>query len=397
MVSGSETAFFSLTPAQLDKIGSRRSKSDVAILKLLSAQDYLLATVLIVNNLVNICIILLSNTIFDRLMVIHSSVWEFVIKTVVVTFLLLLFGEIMPKIFANYNPLRFATIVSRPLLNLKKVVRPLSFLLVKFGSTLNDHSSRKVNISFDELSDAIEITDTQNQEEKDMLSGIVQFVNTQVEDIMHARLDVVGLEIDEKFTHVMDVIRTSGFSRIPVYRDNLDNIEGVLYVKDMLPYVSEGEDFEWWKHLRKPYFVPEHKKINDLLEEFQMHKVHIAIVVDEYGSTLGLVSLEDILEEIVGEISDESDVEETLYQKLDNTHYMFEGKAHLGDFARVLDMNEELFDDLRGDAETVAGLMLELKRDFLRSGESVTAHGVKFTVAAIEGRRIDKVNVELVG
>ena len=397
LVSGSETSFFSLSPANVDSIRRRHSRADEAILQLLSSQDYLLATVLIVNNLVNICIVILCNDIIDRLGTFASATWEFVIKVVIVTFLLLLFGEIMPKIFAAYNPLRFARAISRPLLMLRKVFRPFAYILIRSSARINETVARKkVNISMDELSNAIEITGNQTEEERQMLSGIVGFVNTEVTEVMKLRMDIVALDETENFARVKEVIIESGFSRIPVYAENLDNIRGILYVKDMLPYIGKPDDFDWRKYLRKAYFVPEHKKISDLLEEFQAHKVHVAIVVDEYGSTQGLVSLEDILEEIVGEINDESDVEEpTFYKKLGENDYLFDGKTHLNDFEKVLGLEEDYFKDVRGGAETVAGLMLEIKRDFLKKGDYVSTRGVMFTVEALEGRRISKVHVTL--
>ena len=399
LVSGSETAFFSLTPAHISSIRKQSSRADQAILKLLSMQDYLLATVLIANNLVNICIVLLSSYILSGGVTFGGApVWEFLIKTVVVTFLLLLFGEIMPKIFAAYNSLRFARMISVPLLGLKHLFKPFSCILIRAGSLVSESMARKrADISMDELSNAIEITGNQTDEEKQMLSGIVSFVNTEVEEIMRPRVDVVALDETADYEEVKRTIISSGFSRIPVYRENLDHILGVLYVKDMIPYIGRDAGFEWQKFLRTPYFVPEHKKINDLLEEFQADKVHMAIVVDEYGSTVGLVSLEDILEEIVGEISDESDNEESFYRKIDDHTYLFEGKTHLNDFERVAGLEEDYFRDVRGGAESVAGLMLEIKGDFLKKGESVGSHGILFTAESLDGRRIDKVKVVLPG
>ncbi len=395
MMSGAETSLFSLSPVNIHEIKKQRSKSDQAILKLLSMQDYMLATILIVNNLVNICIILLANNIINHLAVFQSTVWEFVIKTIVVTFVLLLFGEIIPKIYAAYNPLGFARTVAIPLLWLKSVCKPFSYVLIHSGSFISRSLSKKRGgLSIDELSNAIEITHNQTEEEKQMLSGIVSFVNTDVEQIMKPRVDIVAIEIDENFDRVKEVIIRSGFSRIPVFEQSMDNIRGVLYVKDLIAHIDKGADFRWQTLLRKPYFVPGHKMINDLLEEFRAAKVHMAIVVDEYGSTAGLVSLEDILEEIVGEISDESD--KTLftgYERLDEHTYLFDGKTHLNDLLKVLDKDEATFDDVKGQAETVAGLMLEVKRDFLRQGESLTIHEMCFTAKAIAGRRIDKVKV----
>ncbi len=395
-VSGSETAFFSLSPGDLDKIKKGRSAADGTIMRLLGMQDYLLATILILNNLVNICIVLLANNVIDRLMTFAGgTAWEFIVKTVIVTFLLLLFGEIMPKIYGAYNPLRFARMVSRPLMGMKHIMRPFAWMLINSSSVINKRvAGKKGNLSIDELSKAIEITGDHSEEERQMLSGIVGFVNTEVTNIMKLRIDIVSLDVESDFDEVKRVIIESGFSRIPVWEENIDNIKGVLYVKDMLPFIAQGKDFSWQQYLRPAYFVPEHKKINDLMEEFQSEKVHIAIVVDEYGSTLGLVSLEDILEEIVGEITDESDVKApTFYQKIDEYRYIFEGKTLLADVEKVLGFDEEYFADLEHGAETLAGLMLEIKCDFLKKGETVTARGVRLTVEALDGRRIDKVAV----
>lgn len=394
--SGSETALFSLSPANIKTIKERGSKSDNAILKLLSSEDYMLATILILNNLVNILIVVLSNNILDALVSFHSTGWEFVVKTVLVTFILLLFGEIIPKVAASHLPLGFASIIAVPLLSLKSFFKPLAWVLVKLGDRFNKRAARKhANISIDELSDALEITQNQSQEEKKMLTGIVDFVNTNVEDIMRPRMDITAVNVESDFDAVRRTIVESGFSRIPVYRDNIDTIVGILYVKDMLHFINEGSDFHWWEHLRAPYYIPEHKKINNLLEEFQSHKVHMAIVVDEYGSTLGLLSLEDILEEIVGDIHDESDREETFYRRLGDNTFLFEGKTHIGDFTEVIGLEDTLFDDVKGQAETIAGLMLEIKRDFLKQGDSITSHNITFTVDAMDGRRIGKVKVVL--
>ncbi len=359
-------------------------------------EDYLLATILIFNNLVNICIVILSNDIIDSVVTITGTGWSFAVKTVIVTFILLMFGEIIPKIFASHYPLRFAGLVARPLLGLKSLFKPLSRVLVKMGEGFNRRAAgRKSNISMGELSDALEMTSNQSSEEKKMLSGIVDFVNTGVEEIMHPRLDITAINIESPYSAVKKTIIDSGYSRIPVFRESIDNIEGVLYVKDMLAHLHKGDDFAWWKHLREAYYIPAHKKINDLLEEFQSNKIHLAIVVDEYGSTMGLLSLEDILEEIVGEITDESDKERDFYTRTGENTYIFDGKTHIGDFLDVAGMDDGAFEDVRGEAETIAGLMLEVKRNFLRRGESITTHGVKFTVQALDGRRIDKVKVEL--
>lgn len=395
--SGSETALFSLSPSDIRTIKCRGAKSDNAILKLLSTEDYMLDTILILNNLVNIIIVILSNNIIDSVVGFTTAGWNFAFKTVLVTFLLLLFGEIIPKVTASHFPLRFAGVIAVPLLGVKTAFKPLSWILVKMGERFNKRAAKThhANISMDELSDALEMTQNQSSEEKKMLSGIVDFVNTNVEDIMQPRLDITAVNVEWGFDAVRNTIVESGFSRIPAYRDSIDNIEGILYVKDMLPFIGESDDFQWQKQLREAYYIPEHKKINDLLEEFQSNKVHMAIVVDEYGSTLGLLSLEDIIEEIVGEITDESDKEETFYRRLGDGSYLFDGKTHIYDFLDVVQLDDTTFDDVKGQAETIAGLMLEIKRDFLKRGDSITSHGVRFTVESVDRRRIDKIRITL--
>ena len=353
--------------------------------------DLLLATILVVNNLVNICIVILASEIIDGALTFIR--FEFLFKTVVVTFLLLLFGEILPKVLAQTMPVRFAGLVARPMLVLRWIFYPLSYILVRTSSRISEHAAHKSEISIDELADAVDMTHTSTREEHVMLSGIVNFVNTEVQEIMKPRVDMTAVALTDGYEQVRRTIIESGFSRIPVYEEDLDNIRGTLYVKDLLPFINRGDEFGWQKLVRRPYFVPEHKKINDLLEDFQANKVHMAIVVDEYGSTLGLVSLEDIIEEIVGEISDESDADESFYTRLDENTYLFEGKTHIGDFERVMELDEETLSDVRGDAETLAGLILELKRDFPKQGESVVARNLRFVAEKIEGHRIDKVKV----
>lgn len=391
LMSGSETALFSLGQTQLERLRRSDKPSDHTIPKLLDAPDSLLATVLIGNNLVNICIVIIANNIINLLVTFNSAGWEFAVKTVIVTFILLLFGEIMPKIFAAYNPLRFARMAAPVVLALRPVFKPVAWLLLQSKGKIK---SRKASISIDELSDAMEVTRNQSDEERQMLSGIVNFVNTEAGEIMQLRMDVVALDITAGFEQVQKTIIESGLSRLPVYEGNIDTIRGVLYVKDMVPFIGKEDGFAWHEHLRRAYFVPEHKKINDLLAEFQTEHVHMAIVVDEYGATQGLVSLEDILEEIVGEITDELDqAQPTFYERLNENTYIFEGKAHLGDLEDVLGLEEDYFGEAGAKCETVAGLVLELRRDFLKKGESVASRGITFTVTALDGRRIDKVKV----
>lgn len=393
LVSGAETSFFSLSHNDVRRIRERRSASSEGVFKLLGNVELLLATILVVNNLVNICIVILTSNVIDATFTFLR--FEFLFKSVLVTFLLLLFGEILPKVFAQTVPVRFACFAARPLLVLRWIFYPLSYILVRTSSRISEKAAHRSELSLDELADAVDMTQSSSPEEHEMLSGIVNFANTEVQEIMKPRVDITAIEITEGYEHVKRVIIESGFSRIPVYEDEVDNIRGTLYVKDLLPYINHGDDFAWQRLVRKAYFVPEHKKINDLLAEFQSNKVHMAIVVDEYGSTLGLVSLEDIIEEIVGEISDESDTVESFYTRLDAKNYLFDGKTHIGDFERVLELEEDLFSDVKGEAETLAGLMLELKRDFPRKGDSFTTHDIRFTVQEVEGHRIDKILVTL--
>lgn len=392
-VSGAETSFFSLSHSDVRALRERNTVSAQAVLRLLGDVDLLLATILVVNNLVNICIVLLTAGVIDALFTFVR--FEFLFKTVLVTFLLLLFGEILPKVLAQTIPVEFASFAARPLRWLQRLCYPLSRLLVRLSSRISEKAGRKHELSLDELADAVDMTQNTTPEEHVMLSGIVNFVNTEAQEIMKPRVDITALELADDYQTVRRTIIESGFSRIPVYEEDIDNIRGTLYVKDLLPYLDREESFDWRPLVRKPYFVPGHKKINDLLAEFQSNKVHMAIVVDEYGSTLGLVSLEDIIEEIVGEISDESDNDESFYTRLDATSYLFDGKTHIGDFERVLSLDEETFSDVRGKAETLAGLMLELKRDFPRKGDIFTSHGIRFTVQAMEGRRVDKIRTDI--
>lgn len=393
LVSGAETSFFSLSHNDVQRFKQHPSASGDAVLRLLGNVDFLLATILVVNNLVNICITILMANIVDALFTFTR--FEFLFKTVVVTFLLLLFGEVLPKVLAQTLPARFAQFVARPLSVLRWIFYPLSFILVRTSSRISEKAAHKSEISLDDLADAVDMTQTANPEEHVMLSGIVNFVNTEVQEIMKPRVDITALDFTDSYEKVKQTIIASGFSRIPVFEEDIDNIRGTLYVKDLLPYINHGDEFDWQQLIRKPYFVPEHKKINDLLGDFQTNKVHMAIVVDEYGSTLGLVSLEYIIEEIVGEISDESDVDESFYTRLNAKSYLFEGKTHIGDFERILSLDEETFSDVRGEAETLAGLMLELKRDFPAKGDIFTSHDIRFTVKEMDAHRIDKIRVDL--
>ena len=397
MASGSEVAFFSLTRSDVEELESRSDIAAKRVLDLLSNRDRLLATILVANNMVNICLVIVVTQLVSEIFI-FSGVWEFVFNTVVITFLLLLFGEIMPKVFSQTNPVKMSILLSGPLKVLRWVLYPLAFILIRTSSRVSRLATRNTEISIEELADAVDLTETGSEEEQKMLSGIVAFGQTEVVEIMHSRVDITGLEFDATYDEVRKVIVETGYSRIPVYGDDLDDVRGVLYVKDLLPYIGESSDFEWQKLLRKPYFVHEHMMIDDLLKKFQKKKIHIAIVVDEYGATQGLISLEDILEEVVGEITDESDDdEELLYEKIGERTYIFDAKIHIGEFVRAIGYEEDAFADVEGHAETLAGLMMELKRDLPRRGDELQSHGVKFFIATMEGRRVDKIKVEVDG
>ncbi len=396
LMSGAEAAFFSLAPREVEGISESKEPSDKAIISLLKDVDLLLATILVVNNLVNITIAILSASIINSILLFSGApAVEFIIKTVIVTFILLIFGEIAPKVFAQTAPHSFAAVSARPLLLCRRLFYPLSTLLVKAGTRLGSRASHHSEISLDELADAVDLTENATKEERVILSGILNFVNTDVLGVMRPRVDIDAIPLTESYAKVKEKIIESGYSRIPVYDDDLDNIRGILFVKDLLPHINETE-YGWQKLIRKPYFVPAHKKINVLLEEFQASKIHIAIVVDEYGSTLGLVSLEDIIEEIVGEISDESDVEESFYARLDRNTYIFEGRTHLNDFERALELDEELLAEVHGGSETLAGLVLEVRKSLPKLGDKITVQGISMTVEAMggqSGRRIEKIRV----
>ena len=394
MMSSSEVAYFSLTPAEIRRIKRGGSVATDAASKLLDDPDMLLATILVVNNMVNIGTVVLSTQILNTLFVFHR--FGFLVHTVVVTFVLLLCGEVLPKVFAQGSTMRVALWFAQPLSLLRWLVYPLSRTLVKTSNMASERLMQRSNeISIEDLADAVDMTTTSSTEEQKILSGIVNFADREVEEIMRPRMDIVGVEQTMNFGQVRDIITTSGYSRLPVYAESIDNIKGTLFVKDLIAHANREEDFGWQSLIREPYIVPMHKQVTDLLEDFRHDKVHMAIVVDEYGATQGLVTLEDILEEVVGEISDESDIDESFYERIDKNTYIFDGKTHIVDMLRVLQLDDELFEDVQGRAETIAGLMLEIKRNFLKKGEQLTSHSIRFMVMAVEGHRIDKIKVTI--
>lgn len=395
-VSASEIAFFSLNPADLNEIEESDSASDRIINKLLGKSQKLLATILIANNFVNITITVLGNYAMLSMLDFGGIVWlEFLFISVLLTFLLLLFGEIMPKFYSSINPLKFCRFCA-PVINvLTYLLSPISAALVS-STRLVDRLQKKQthNLSVDELEQALELTDkTELSDEQELLEGIIRFGDETAKDVMTSRLDMVALNIRDSYKTVLNCVAENVYSRIPVYSGTVDNIKGILYIKDLLPHLAKGENFRWQTLIRPAFFVPETKQIDDLLRDFQASKVHIAIVVDEFGGTLGLVTLEDVIEEIVGEINDEYDEVERAYVKINSNTYLFEAKTMLSDFQRELDLDDEFFDEVSGDADSLAGLLLELKGDFPELRESIDFQHLTFEVMEMDERRIVKIKV----
>ena len=394
--SGSEIAFFSLSPADLSELDEERHEADAKIKMLRDDSERTLATILITNNLVNVTIIMLCNYFFAHVIDFGGAYWfQFLCITVLLTFLLLLFGEIIPKIYTAKDPLNFCRKAVGGIMFCRRLFWPIATVLLRTG-ILAGKVVQKENhmLSVDDLEQALELTDKEDiKEEQRMLEGIVRFGDETAKEIMTSRQDVVDLDFKESFPEVIKCIVENNYSRIPVYQDNSDNIRGILYIKDLLPHLNKGDNFRWQSLIRPPYFVPETKKIDDLLREFQENKVHIAIVVDEFGGTSGIVTLEDILEEIVGEINDEYDEEEKNYVRVNSNTFVFEGKTLLSDFYKILKLDDTVFEDVEGDADTIAGLMLELKGDFPKLHEKIDFKHFSFEIVDMEERRIAKVKV----
>ena len=397
--SASEIAFFSLSPTDLSELDPEHHAKDRGIVLLRDDSERTLATILITNNFVNVTIIMLCNLVFAS--IIHfgpKAVWlEFVSLTVLLTFLLLLFGEIMPKVYSRQNALKFCRFSVGGILFLRKLFWPLETILIKSGGFAERVMQKKNRqLSVDDLEQALELTDKEDiKDEQSMLQGIIRFGDETAKEVMTSRQDIVNLDILSSFSDVLKCVVENNYSRIPVYQDNTDNIRGILYIKDLLSHLSKPAGFRWQSLIRPPYFVPETKKIDDLLREFQENKVHIAIVVDEYGGTSGLVTLEDILEEIVGEINDEYDEEEKVYSKLNYNTYLFEGKVLLTDFCKILNIDDSEFEEVEGDADSLAGLLLELKGDFPSAHEKIDYKNFTFEILSIEERRISRVKVTI--
>ena len=404
LISGAEVALFALSPTDVHQIEETKTARGAIVVKLLERPKKLLATILIANNAINIGIVLLFNVLGDTLF--SDITYElfgiipvrFLLEVVVITFLILMFGEILPKVYANRNRVSFALLMSYPLKVLDFIFSPLS--LPMRSATLflfNKLGKEKSNLSVDHLSQALELTsegDTTREEQK-ILEGIVSFGNTDTKQVMRPRIDIFALDEEMKFLEVLEEIKKNGYSRIPVYSEGIDRVIGVLYVKDVLPYIDR-KTYNWLSLIREPYFVPENKKLDDLLAEFQEKKNHLAIVVDEYGGTSGIVTLEDIIEEIVGDISDEFDDEDLVFSKLDDFNYVFEGKTALKDFYRVIKMEDEQdFEVQKGESETIAGFVLEIAGSFPKKGDKVVFKNYQFLVESLDKKRLKQIKVTL--
>ena len=394
-ISGSEIACFSLTQSQLEEL--EESPKGRNIVKMMSQPEKLLATILITNNLVNVTIVVLCNFALGPIFNTMSPVWSFILQTVLLTFLILLFGEILPKLYANNNQVRWATFASGGLMAFMKIFSPLSRLLVSSTKVVNRVVAKQPqSITPEDLSQALEITDVAAGDEKDMLEGILKFGDTTASEVMTPRIRVTDIDYEAGFDEVVKIVIESGYSRLPVYENSLDTIKGILYARDLLPYIGKKTDgFKWQTLLREPYYVPESRMIDDLLEDFRQKKIHLAIVVDEFGGTQGIVTLEDVLEEIVGDINDEYDEEEQTYKRLRDNTFIFEGQTLLTDFFRITELNSEDYEDVTEDAETLAGMLLAIKGDFPKDKEPLVYGRCRFLVLDVTDHRIVSVRVKV--
>lgn len=394
--SGSEIACFSLKQDDIDSIDDEQKQEKLK--GLLAESEKLLATILVGNNLINVMVVVVLNFAMNQIFVFNSPVASFVVQTVILTFLILLFGEVMPKLYASNNNVKFALAAYGGLRFMMSLFAPITKIMVKSSYIVDKVVSKRAdNISMDDLSKALEASDVTAGDEKDILQGILTFGDKTVAEIMRPRVDVVDIDYDAKFEDVVKTVIDNGYSRMPVYDETPDNIKGILYAKDLLPYIGKRDNnFRWQNLLRTAYFVPETRMIDDLLEDFRKKKIHLAVVVDEFGCTQGIATMEDVLEEIVGDIDDEYDTEESFYSKLNETTYVFDGKTQLNDFYRVTGMTEEDFDsDVLEDAETLAGLLLNIKGNFLKVNEMVCYGKCEFTVLEVDKYRIAKIKLRI--
>ena len=400
MISGAEVAFFSLSVSNKKNLSESKNINNLRIIQLLENPKKLLATILIANNFINVAIVMLSTFIVDKMFNSDalSSFAQFFIQVIAVTFIILLFGEVIPKIYANKFNVKFSRLMALPISFISILFKPISSALVSSTSIIDKRFKKRTDsISVDELEHALDLTkdSVEDEDEKKLLEGIVKFGNTDAKQIMTPRTDVNTLDFESKFNLILETIFESRFSRLPVFDETLDNIKGILYVKDLLPYIESGEDFNWTALIRAPKFIPENKKLDDLLKEFQEEKKHIAIIVDEYGGTSGIVTMEDVLEEIVGDITDEFDQEDLAYSKLDDTNFVFEGKTSLMDMYRIMDVSGDIFEDSKGESDTIAGFCIEQAGKILLKNEKIQFQQYTFTVEAADKRKIKQIKVSI--
>ncbi|MFO7617615.1 MAG: gliding motility-associated protein GldE [Bacteroidales bacterium] len=397
LMSGAEVAFFSLSPQDKQQLGQQKGKASKRVLLMLGKPEDLLATILVMNNLFNIGVVILAAWFSEAVMFMPDRpVLKFLSQIVLITFVIILVAEVLPKIYATRFPVRLARLMSLPLRILEQIARPVNRILVNSTSIVSRklQESRKSS-TIDQLSEALDLTGNDLKEEEKILKGIVRFASIEVREVMVPRVDIVALDITSPFSHVLSRMIEHAFSRFPVYQGDLDNLKGVLYLKDLLPHTHKTNPFRWQTLVRPPFFIPENKKISDLLEEFRANRMHLAIVVDEYGGTSGLISLEDILEEIVGEIRDESDEEEEVtYRTIGNNTYLFDGKTLLNDLVKILDLAADFFEEVRGGSDTVAGLILELLGEIPETGAEVSVGHLTFIVKGKDDRRIREVQID---
>lgn len=398
MVSASEVAFFSLKADDLDRCRESEDERDKSIIYLLNNPRLLLATILIMNNFVNVALVTLSTFIMWELAATRNPTEIIVgVVTFSVTFAITFFGEIIPKVYAAQRNLSYSRLMSPAWRVLERIFIPLSWLLLKMGNVVERRFKKKgYSTTVEELNQALEITTENNEttaEEKDILKGIVNFGTLTVKQVMQSRVDVSAVEYDLNFTELMELINSSGFSRVPVYKETIDKIEGVLYIKDLLPFLDEDETFKWQKLIRPGLFVPETKKLDSLLKDFQNKRVHMAVVVDEYGGTSGVITLEDLIEEIIGDINDEFDEEDASFVKIDENTFVFEGKTSLHDFCKSIEVESNIFDPVRGESESLGGLILEINSAMPKVADQITFDRFVFTIVSVDKRRIKRVRV----
>ena len=395
LISGAENAYFSLKSEQIKELEKRKNFRNNLIIKHLENPKTFLATLTVSHTFLYVCFIVFMGIVLTRTIDVSAAPsWGFIMEISIIAFLLLLFAHLIPRYYARKNPLKFVKLVALIVLIFEKLFYPIIALMSNTSTLIERKLAHiKQNITIDDLSQALNLTTHQITEDENILKGIVKFGNIDAKEILTSRVDVYAVELNTSFKDLLAFIIESGHSRIPVYADTFDNIKGILFIKDLLPYINKEENFNWQSLIRPPYFVPENKKINDLLKEFQENKIHMAIVIDEYGGTSGIVTLEDVLEEIVGEITDESDEEEIIYSQLSDNTYLFEGKTLINDFIKIINIDDDFFDDIQGDADTIAGIILELTGEIPSKNKKIEYKNICFTIESVDKRRIKQIKV----